>query len=655
MPQPQALVPPPNVWRTFGRLLRFARPFVPILLFAFLCSGVYAGARNARAYLMKPLLDDVLLAGGEGGAAGAGAGDLLPSPREWLGGGDAAADGETEASAPAPEADAPGGGAGPAAAGESGAASGEPSLAERVRERFGMILLAGLAIVLVLPLAHFGMIYLVEYTLGRVLVDIQQSLCNVLLALPLGFHQGMRRGETLSRITNDAGVAHRALNLLFADVVQSVIALAVGLTVLFTISWPLTLATLLVAPLIAGVIAFFGRRIRKTAQRRQESVGDVTHRLMQILSGIKVIKAFRAQSVEEAGFRRENLRLFRRGMKVVKNRALSRTLLEGLNNAMGVALLVAGAVLVLNGVWGLTPGSLAAFMTVTATTYRPMKVLTKGWTQLMEATPSAERFFELLDREPEEPDAPDAAELTAIREGIRFRDVHFSYGREPVLYDVSLEARAGEVVALVGPTGSGKTTLVDLLLRFYDPQGGAIEIDGVDLRKLRRGSLRDRTAVVTQDAFLFNGSIRDNIRYGRPGASDAEVEAAARAAHVAEFAERLPQGYDTDVGEGGGLLSGGQRQRVTIARALLRDPALLILDEATSALDAKSERSVQDALDALLPGRTVFVVAHRLSTVRRADRIVVLDGGRVVATGTHEELLARGGLYRELAALQGEE
>jgi len=291
-------------------------------------------------------------------------------------------------------------------------------------------------------------------------------------------------------------------------------------------------------------------------------------------------------------------------------------------------------------------------VTVMMTTQRTSRDITKSWTQLQDALPSAERYFELIDTPSETPDTADAVRIDGIRKGIRFDKVSFSYGREPVLRDVSLDVRAGEVVALVGRTGSGKTTLADLMLRFYDPVAGSIEIDGVDLRHIARDALLEHVAVVSQEPFLFGGTIKDNIRYGRPDASEAEILAAARASYVDEFVSGLPQGYDTPVGDAGTKLSGGQRQRITIARALLKNPALLIFDEATSSLDAKSEQLVQRAIDALLQDRTVLVIAHRLSTVQHAQRIVVLESGHVVASGAHAELIEQDGAYRRLYNLQ---
>jgi ABC-type multidrug transport system fused ATPase/permease subunit len=616
------------------RLLRYVRPYIGVLLLGIACSGVYSGALYLRAWLVKPLVDDVLPhVSGSGSLGLRDAVGSLPG----LGG------------AVAPKEEAPPPAADPARA----ELEMRARLAERARESLGLVLLVAAALVVLLPAAHFGQIYLVDWTLGRILVDIQQGLAARLLALPLSFHHGTARGDMLSRTINDATRAHTALDLIFAEVVQNALALALGVGVLLLISWKLTLTIALAVPAIAFVIAIFGRRIRKASRRRQESLAEVTQRLVQILAGIKVIKAFRAEDVEAEHFERENLRYFRRNMKVVKNRALARTFVESLNNGIGVVAVVVGMVLVLNQ-WDLSLGSLLSFALTMQVTYRPLKDLTKAWTQLQDAMPAADRFFELLDARGEPPDPPGARRFEGVREGVRFENVSFSYGREPVLRDVSLEARAGQTVAVVGRTGAGKTTLVDLLLRFFEPERGAITIDGVDLRRFERGSLLDRAAVVTQEPFLFAGTIRDNIRYGAPAASDAQVDAAAAAAHVTEFVSDLPDGFATDVGDAGVKLSGGQRQRVTIARAIVRNPAILVLDEATSSLDAKSERVVQEALDALLEGRTTFVIAHRLSTVRNADQIVVLAEGRVAAVGTHDELLGRSPLYRELVSLQTE-
>jgi len=579
----KAALPPHDRRTVFLRLVAYARPYLGIVALAMAFSTLYSGARYLRAYLMKPLLDDV-----------------------WI-------DGQSIE---------------------------------------GVAVLV-VVLVIALPIGHFGKDYAVEWTLGRILVSIQQSLCSKLLALPLVFHHDRSRGDILSRTLNDVGRSHRALNVLLSDVLQSAIGIVVGVGSLLYLSWQLTLAALLLAPVLMGVIVFFGGRIERGARKRQIKVGDVTQRFLQILAGIKVIKAFRAERIEEAAFERENLKLFRRHMRVVMARISSHSSVEMLNNLMNLGVLLLGATWVQQGRFDLTPGTVAAFAAMLLTVYGPMKMLTKGWTQLQEALPSAQRFLEVLDEAPGVEDAERAVEIGPIREGICLEGVSFSYGREPVLRDVDLDVRAGETVALVGRTGSGKTTLVDLLARFHDPVAGRITVDGVDLRTIQRDSLLQRIAIVTQEPFLFAGTIRDNVRYGRPEASDDEVMAAARAAHVDEFVQSLPEGWDTDVGEHGAKLSGGQRQRITIARAILKNPDVLIFDEATSALDAMSERIVQDAIDQLLEGRTAFLIAHRLATVRHADKIVVLEDGAVSDVGTHEQLLARPGLYRDLVALQG--
>jgi subfamily B ATP-binding cassette protein MsbA len=616
----------------FLRLLRYARRYVPLILFSLLLVLAYSGARYGRAYLAKPLIDEVVLPHG--------AITAIPKASNWLPKiGPFAKHEKAEASpapAPSPLSDAE-----------------RSRLEQQIQGKFLSIVMAAVVVIFAMPLFQFSQDYIVEWVLGRMMIDMKRDLCAKLLALPLRFHQDRRRGDVLARTMQDVSGAHGALALLFGELIQDVVMVCVGLPILFVISWQLALVSLLIGPLLAGVISMFGRRIRNSARRRQEKYADVTQRLLEILSGIKVIKAFRAESLEDKAFRRETRRLFSRSMQVARYRVFARSLIEMLNNMMGVAMLVLGTWLVLRGRFGLTVGDVAAFATVLTTTYKPVKGLAKDWVKLMDAQPAADRFFEVMDTPIGVQDTRHAVQVGALQRGVSISDVCFSYGREPVLSHVSFEARAGEVVAIVGRTGAGKSTLIDLLMRFYDPDSGKIAFDGIDLRDVERNSLLAQIAVVGQEPFLFDASIRENLRYGRPNATEEQILAAAHAAHVDEFVKQLPDGYDTEVGSVGVRLSGGQRQRVTIARAILRDPSILIFDEATSSLDSKSERYVQDAIDALLGGhRTVFLIAHRLSTIRRADKIVVIENGTVSQMGTHAELIRAGGLYSELIELQ---
>ncbi len=612
------------------RLFAYARPYLWPIVVALLLAGVFSIGRYGRAYLIKPIFDDVIAPTQAlreaGGSLPFAIGDLVPR--------------NLAEHAPAPDA-AP-----------IDEAAARARLEQEIRGRLGQLIGFILVIVFGMPLILFAREYLVAWVLGRIDLDMKIEVCGRLLALPLRFHRDRSRGDLLARLMGDVGTAQGALGLVFDDFAEAAVMLVVGAASLLYVSWQLSAVMLVVGPGIFATIAIFGRRIRRSAHRRQREYADVTGRLIEILEGIKVIKSFRAEDHEQEGFARASQRLFRRGMRVVTNRTMARTLVDGLNNLAAVGVVVLGIFLVLRGRWGLTLGDIAAFTAITITLYRPVRTLARGWVRVMDAEPSAERYFEVLDSPIEIRDAEDAVPIERIRHGVRFDDVSFSYGREPVLHNVAFDARVGEVVAIVGRTGAGKTTLVDLLLRFYDPTGGRIEIDGIDLRQVRRTSLLDQMAIVSQEPFLFDGTIRENIRYGRLDATEQEILAAARAAHVDEFVGYLPDGYDTEVGAAGTRLSGGQRQRVTIARAILRDPAILVLDEATSSLDSKSERLVQDAIEKLMPGRTVFVIAHRLSTVRAANKIVVLEHGRVSALGSHEELLAQGGLYRELIEIQ---
>jgi ATP-binding cassette, subfamily B, bacterial MsbA len=615
------------LWRLFG----YARPYFWPIVAALLLASVFSAGRYGRAYLIKPIFDDVIAPTQAlreaGGKLPFELGDLVPDVL----GDEAPSAGET------PQLD------------DSAAhARLEQQISERLAEIIGAVLL----IVFGMPIVLFVREYLVAWVLGRIDLDLKIELCGRLLALPLRFHRDRNRGDLLARLMGDVGTAQGALALVFDDFAEAFVMLVLGAAALLFVSWQLSLVMLVVGPAIFATISIFGRRIRKSAHRRQREFADVTGRLIEILEGIKVIKAFRAEDHEQDGFARSSRRLFKRGMRVAVNRTLARTLVDGLNNLAAVGVLLLGIFLVLRGRWGLTLGDLGAFAAITITLYRPVRTVARGWVRVVDAEPSAVRYFEVLDSPLEVRDAPDAVAIGRIRQGVSFDDVTFTYGREPVLENVRFEARAGDVIAIVGRTGAGKTTLVDLLLRFYDPTGGKIEIDGIDLRRVQRASLLDQMAVVSQEPFLFDGTIRENIRYGRLDATDEDILAAARAAHVDEFAEGLPEGYETEVGPAGTRLSGGQRQRVTIARAILRDPAILVLDEATSSLDSKSERLVQDAIEKLMPGRTSFVIAHRLSTVRAANTIVVLEHGRVSQLGSHDELMAQSGLYRELIDLQ---
>lgn len=620
-----------------GRMLAFAKPYLAAIILSIALTLVFSAGRYGRAYLMKPLLDDVLLPAHGAVAAAVAEGEGM----------------SRSAVSPEPSSDDPDRDSAGRATSE--AADSLRSIAENLR----FVIATALAIALVMPGVMYARLYLLAHTLGRVSIDIKNVLAAKLLRLPLAFHRAKHSGETLNRALNDATASENALKLVFGDFLQAGAMVIGGGTTLFFISWQLTLISLLSAPLVIGTVAWFARRIRKTARRRQEQLGEVTQRLVDILAGIKVIKAFGGESLEEKAFQREATKLFRRDMKVVKNRILSRSLVEFVTGITGIGMLGLGAWLVMRGMWGITPGTVAAFATVLATTYRPLKTLSRGWAKLSEALASAERFYAILDMEAEIPDRKDAVAIDGVHHSICFRDVSFhyarQYNREPVIENINLEVSAGEVIAVVGRSGEGKTTLVDLLMRFYDPSTGSIEIDGRDLRAITRESLMAQVAIVSQEPFLFDTTIAENIRYGRPDASDEELQRVAAIARVDEFVTQLPEGYETEVGEFGLRLSGGQRQRITIARALLKNPAILVFDEATSALDAKTEQTVQDAIDSLRGKRTLFIVAHRLSTIRRADRILVMEKGRIAQHGTHDELMAQPGVYRDLVGLQNDE
>jgi subfamily B ATP-binding cassette protein MsbA len=499
-------------------------------------------------------------------------------------------------------------------------------------------------------LVSFGSTYLTEYVGQRIVADIRTELNNHIQHLSLSFFNRTPTGTIVSRVTNDVALVRAALVDAVAAVLKDASSLVVLVAVAFYQDWLLSLIAFVVFPASVLPIIRLSKRLRSFARRGQVSMGNLTMLLQETIQGNRVVKAFGMEPYEKQRFDAENHLLFRLYMKGTRIRAFTNPMMEILA-AFGIAGVVwYGGYSVIEG--GRTQGAFLAFLTALFMLYEPFKGLAKTNTAIQQALGAAERIVELLDTPSDVQERPDARELVGMRDAIRFEKVGFRYDQEWVLRDIDLQIRRGEVVALVGMSGGGKSTLADLIPRFYDVCEGRITIDGIDIRDLTLASLRQQLAVVTQHTFLFNDTVRNNIAYGDVRTDMRAIEAAARAAHAHDFIEQLPQGYDTVIGELGIKLSGGQRQRLAIARALLKNAPILILDEATSALDNESERLVQLALERLMENRTTLVIAHRLSTVRRADRIIVLVRGRIVEQGTHEELLALGAEYRKLYDLQ---
>ncbi|MHC4924106.1 MAG: ABC transporter ATP-binding protein, partial [Planctomycetota bacterium] len=496
-------------------------------------------------------------------------------------------------------------------------------------------------------------LYLTRYLQNRISVEIRVMLCERIVRLPMAFHAKQRAGDLLSRIQADVTETRKGLDMLFGSVITEPFMIAGLAGVAFYLNWRLALFVFVGMPILLVPISYFAKRIKKYARKRQAKRADVTQAINQMLSGVRVVKAFRMEEHESKHIRGVSMEFLREAMRVARNQVTSRATLEFVQQMSGAVVLVIGGYLVLDG--SVTLGDLMAFILIMAKMYRSVKQLSSTYNKMQEAMAGAERIFEVLDTPDTMADAPNARALVKPRREIAFRDVSFRYGPDQpmVLNDIDFTAPVGQTVALVGTTGAGKSTLLDLVARFYDPEEGSIAIDGVDLRQYSRTSLMAQIAIVTQEPFLFNATVAENLRYGKPGASQSEIEAAARAAHMHEEIQRLDDGYETIVGERGGRVSGGQRQRLTIARAILKDPPILILDEATSALDSKVEKKVQDALNNLMKDRTTFVIAHRLSTIQHADLILVLEGGRIVERGTHKSLIEiGGGVYRHLYEIQ---
>lgn len=494
--------------------------------------------------------------------------------------------------------------------------------------------------------------YHVAYVGERVVSDLRQQLYRHLVALSLRFFADRRTGEIVSRLTNDVTTLQAAVTDNLVTLLQQLITLVGGVFFLFWLDWRLTTIILIGIPMVTLTMVYLGRKIRKAAGETQDKLAEASAVLDETIAGIRIVKSFARESYEIDRFNAKVEDTFTAALKRVKITAVLAPLI-GFMAFMSITLtLWFGGYEVIQG--HLSPGDLVAFLIYTMLVAGPIAALSGLYSQFQVALGASERLFELLDLQPEIADAPDAYPIPPIIGQVRFGAVSFEYDSSlPVLHDVSLEIKPGQVVALVGPSGAGKTTLVNLIPRFYDVSAGRLTIDGHDIRQVTGLSLRQQIGIVPQETALFSDTIRENIRYGQLEASQADIEAAARAANAHEFIVRLPQGYNTLVGERGIKLSGGQRQRVAIARAILKNPRILILDEATSSLDSESEQLVQEALERLMKSRTTFVIAHRLSTIINADWIVVLDAGRVIEQGTHAHLMGQeDGLYRKLHALQ---
>jgi subfamily B ATP-binding cassette protein MsbA len=493
--------------------------------------------------------------------------------------------------------------------------------------------------------------YVGQYVGGRALVTLRLQLFERLQHLSLSFYESQRVGDLMSRLTTDVALIQQLITADMTNYLTAPVVVLGGIAVMFWINWKLTLLVVVFAPLTGYIVSRTGRRIRRLTRGQQERIADLNARLHERLASIRIIQSFARESYEIDEFRKVNESTFDALMRVARVGTLAPQAIQFLSTTAFVLVAVYAGVLIIKGQL-----SLAALAGYFALTQRVGVYFVKFGSlhlRVQQSLGALGRVSEVLAREPDIQEKPDAKPLPPVGGRIALRNVSFRYPEgEDVLKGVDLDIEPGEVVALVGPSGAGKTSLANLIMRFYDPAEGTVEIDGADVREFTLHSLRSQIGLVPQETVLFGGTIKDNILYGRIGATEEEVIAAAEAANAHPFIAALPNGYDTEVGERGVKLSGGQRQRIAIARGLLKDPSILILDEATSSLDAESEALVQEALERLMKGRTTLVIAHRLSTIRSADRILVLADGEIVEQGTHEGLLARGGMYRRLYARQ---
>ncbi len=500
--------------------------------------------------------------------------------------------------------------------------------------------------------AGYGQNVIMQWVGQRIITQYRIDLYAHLQRLSMGYYDRTPTGQLMSRITNDVNMIQGSVSSVVTGVLRDVFTVFALMGVVIYRDWFLAIFALGVFPLVIFPIVKLGRRLRKISTHSQETMADVSVLLHETISGARIVKGFCREDYEAERFAKHAWRLFTLRVKDVSTRAISHPLMEFLGGIAMAGIMIYGGHRIQSG--AITPGDLMSFLAALMMLYEPVKKISSLNMEIQNGLAAATRVYQLLDEPVEVVEQPGAQELAPPKDKIEFSDVSFSYtpGGEMVLKGIDLTVPVGQVLALVGTSGGGKTTMVNLLPRFYEATQGAILFDGLDIREVTLHSLRSQISIVTQQTILFNDTVRANICYGRPDATEDEVRAAAQAAYALDFIEQMSQGFDTVIGEGGVLLSGGQRQRLSIARAILADRPVLILDEATSSLDTESELFVQKALENLMRGRTTFVIAHRLSTVQRADRILVIADGHIVEDGRHEELVAKGGVYHRLHNMQ---